>query len=109
MTDETTRSEAQFVGSALLTQLIAIALEKMLPIIVDELKELLGIESGATIQGAQAQGLLDGVADKIAELLTAQANAKLEEILAVVQVHSDDLKAHDAKLDELLELVKASQ
>ena len=55
-----------------------------------------------TTTDAKALGLLDGVADKIADLLTIQADEKLEEILTVV-------KQHDAKLDELIELVKVSQ
>ena len=99
--------KAQGISSVLLQQLIAIVIEKMLPLIIERLKEYLGIGEKANGEVAP-QGLVKDLSERIAGLLSAEAQEKMDEILARVQEHDTRLINHAAQLDlakQMLELM----
>ena len=96
--------KAQGISSVLLQQLIAIVIEKMLPLIIERLKEYLGIGEKANGEVAP-QGLVKDLSERIAGLLSAEVQEKMDEILLQVKVHHESLVTHKASLVEHKEIV----
>ena len=94
--------EAQGISSVLLQQLVSIAIEKMLPLIIEKLKEYLGVGDPVSEGDVAPQGLVKDISERIAGLLMEEAQEKMDEILAQVKVHHEKLLEHDAKLNLLI-------